>query len=725
METQQVGSEELSMRRFGFLGILIPGLLLTPLWSAEPAVPKTVKKPVTESYHGVNVVDNYRWLENGSDPAVRKWVKDQNQYTRTVLDKYPALKPIRKRLVELVDKAPPHYEQLTYQRKLLFALKDGVLVTRRGTGKMDTEQVVVDPDKVIPDQDATIDYYTPSPDNRLVAVSLSTKGKENGTAYIFEVATGKKQTDQIPRVITAAGGGLTWKGDGSGLFYSRHLSGNKRPQANGPVIRQIFFHKLGTTSETDTYCLGKDFPANAGIGLDTSRDARYVVASVSQGSDNNLALYVLGPTNRWIQVSRFADRITGAEFGPDNSLYLFSLNKAPRGQVLRMSLVKPDLAAATTVVPEGKGVIQGVATAASRLYVLDLLDGSERIRVLDLEGKQLKTVPLKPLSSVKQVVPLEKDEVLFENETYLDPPAWYRYDPATGKTVPTALSEQYPAHFSDTEVVREFAVSRDGTRIPMHILRRKGIKLDSRNPTLLTGYGGFGENELPSFDVTRRIWLEQGGVYAVAHPRGDGEYGEDWHLAARRTRKQTTFDDFTACMRHLVDRKYTNRDRLAISGASNGGLLVGAMVTQQPDRFRAAVANVGAYDMLRLEVHATGAMFTPEFGTVKDPDQFKALYAYSPYQRVTDGKAYPAVFLQAGENDNRVDPAHTWKMAARLQSATSSKTPILLWTSLGAGHESGPGEATLKADEFAFLFFQLGVRYRPVASPAKVASPRR
>jgi prolyl oligopeptidase len=705
------------MKRLGTLAAFFAagGLFGLPLLrSAEPApAPRTAKRPVTDAYHGVKVTEDYRWLESGADPAVRRWVKGQNRHTRAVLDQGPAREAIRKRLLELLSKAHPHYEQLVYQRKLLFALKDGALVTLEGPDRLDTERELVDPEAVLPEQRAKVELYAPSPDNRLVAVLLSTKGNEDGTAYVFEVASRKKRPDRVRRAMSAGGGGLTWKGDGSGFYYTRHLRGKKGPGGKGRDARQIYFHKLGTADDADTYSLGKDFPPNASVGLSTSQDGRHVLAAVSLGSENDAAFYLLGPPNKWVQVSRFADHIIEGTFGLDGCLYLTSQNKAPRGQVLRLPLAEPQLARATLVVPQGKGVLQGVLPTAGRLYVLDLLDGSHRLRAFDRDGKEGKVVPVRPLSSVKQVLPLDKDEVLFQNESFLDPPRWYRYDPATGTSIKTDLSEVSPADFRDAEVVRELATSRDGTRVPMHVVRRKDIKLDGKNPTLLLGYGGFGENELPTFELSRRVWLDHGGVYAVAHPRGDGELGADWHRAGQGVHRQNSFDDFAGCMKHLVERKYTCRDKLALTGASNGGLLVGAMLTQHPDKFRAAVAHVGAYDMLRLELHpTTGHLYVPEFGSVKEPAQFKALYAYSPYHRVKDGTAYPAVLFQTGENDRRVPPAHTWKMAARLQAATSSKRPVLLWTSFGAGHERGDDEANELADELTFLFGQLGVRYR-------------
>jgi prolyl oligopeptidase len=317
------------------------------------------------------------------------------------------------------------------------------------------------------------------------------------------------------------------------------------------------------------------------------------------------------------------------------------------------------------------------------------------------------------MSSVSQFVQLEGDEVLVQNESHLEPPAWLRVDLGTGKSSRTALSSGPDTDFGDCEVLREYAVSKDGTKVPLTILRRKGIKLDGRNPTLLRGYGGYGENEQPQYQASRRIWLEQGGVYAFAHVRGDGEFGADWHNAGRLLKKQNAFDDFAACARHLIERQYTCPEKLAMEGGSNGGLLVAAALTQRPELFRAAVAHVGIYDMLRYERHPNGVYSRTEFGSIRDREQFQALYAYSPYHRIKDATAYPAVFLLTGINDRRVSPSESWKLAARLQEAQTSDRPVLLWTSFKSGHDvAGSEQLAQTVDVFAFLFQELGVKYR-------------
>jgi prolyl oligopeptidase len=309
---------------------------------------------------------------------------------------------------------------------------------------------------------------------------------------------------------------------------------------------------------------------------------------------------------------------------------------------------------------------------------------------------------------------------VFANTSYLAPTGWYEWKPGMTQPKLTAFQMTSPASFNDIEVVREFATSKDGTKIPINILHKKGIKLNGQNPTLLTGYGGYGISLTPGFDATRRIWFDAGGVYAIANLRGGGEYGEAWHRAGNLTNKQNVFDDFIACAQHMIKRKYTNPKKLAVMGGSNGGLLMGAFLTQRPDLAHAVVSRVGIYDMLRVELDPNGAFNTTEFGSVKNAAQFKALYAYSPYLHVTNGVSYPAVFFPCGANDGRVNPAHSRKMTARLQAATSSGLPILLRMAATAGHGMGSSlsvRVAEQADIYAFLFHELGIDTSPWLFP--------
>jgi prolyl oligopeptidase len=366
--------------------------------------------------------------------------------------------------------------------------------------------------------------------------------------------------------------------------------------------------------------------------------------------------------------------------------------------------------------------IDDFAPTASRLYVCDLVGGPSRLRLFDLRGTQLGFLPLPLNTSVRGLVPLGGDGAAFERESFVEPGAWYRFDPTTWKVTATRLRMESPADFSDVEVRREFALSKDGTRIPLNILVRKGTALDGTAPAILYGYGGYGLAERPSFDPARRLWLEQGGVYAIANVRGGGEFGQSWHHAGNMTRKQNVFDDFAACAEYLIERRYTSRSRLAAEGASNGGTLMGATLVQHPELCRAIVSQVGVYDMLRVELTPNGEFNTTEFGTVKDPDQFKALYAYSPYHNVRDGTPYPAVLLMTGDNDPRVDPMHSRKMTARLLAASASDHPILLRTSAHTGHGGGTPLSSRnaeRADAYAFLVTELGVSYRPAADRSR------
>lgn len=350
--------------------------------------------------------------------------------------------------------------------------------------------------------------------------------------------------------------------------------------------------------------------------------------------------------------------------------------------------------------------------------MIDIIGGPSRLRVFDDQGHSLAAPSLPPVSAIDDAVYIGGGDALFYSSTYLDPPAWYSVDAANGKPVRTAISGTSAVKFDDAEVVREFAVSKDGTRVPLTIIRRKGTKLDGTHPVLLNGYGGFGISLKPSFAGSQtRVWLDQGGISATANLRGGGEYGEEWHKEGELIHKQNVFDDFIACAQYLVEQKYTSPSHLAIIGGSNGGLLMGAAFTQRPDLFRAVVSFVGIYDMLRHELDPNGTFNITEYGTVKDPDQFKALYGYSPYHLVRDGTNYPAILFLTGENDHRVNPMQSRKMTARLQAANSSDHPILLRTTASGGHGFGTAldeQIEERTDVCSFLFDQLGIKYTPV-----------
>jgi prolyl oligopeptidase len=696
----------------------------------------TPKKPVTEELHGVKITDNYRWLENGDDPAVKQWSAEQTRHARQVLDQSAALRPLRQRVKELMSHTSPDYLALNWRGGKLFALKSQppknqpFLIMMDSPDNPDSARVILDPNQLNPKGTTAIDFFVPSRDGRLVAVSLSEGGSEEGNVHVYETATGKELADVIPRVNGAtAGGSLAWNADGSGFYYTRYPRGDERPKPDLNFYQQVYFHRLGTPTTEDGYAIGKDFPRIAEISLETSGDGRYLLATVANGDGGEFAHYLMNPQGKWTQITQFSDQVKAITFGPGDTLYLFSQKDAPRGKILRLDVARPELAHAKTIVPESAAAIEGerigsaghganFVPTATRLYVIDQVGGPSRIRVFDHDGRQLQTVPTEAVASIGQALRLGDGQLLFRAETYLQPPAWYRFDPQSGKSVRTALFRTSPVDYQDAEVVREFAVSKDGTKVPMNILMRKGTKRDGRNPTLLTGYGGFNSSQKPAFSSIRRIWLDQGGIWVIANLRGGSEYGEEWHKAGSQMNKQNVFDDFAACARHLIERKYTSPEQLAIEGGSNGGLLVGAALVQHPELFRAVVGHVGIYDMLLHDRHPNGAFNVPEYGTAKDPEQFRSILAYSPYQHVQDGTRYSAIFLLTGEHDGRVDPGNSRKMAARLQEATSSGLPVLLRISTTSGHGFGTGlneRISQQADVFAFLFQQLGMQYRQSA----------
>ena len=716
-----------SAARTRTLALLCGALLMaTPVKAQGPGpLPATPKKPVVDEYHGIKVTDDYRWLENWDDPAVRAWSDEQNQRTRAYLDGLAAREPIRRWLREVADATSVNYFAIRLSRDVFFAMKtqppknQPFLITLKSLDDPASEHLILDPNQLNSKGTTAIDFYVPSLDGRYVAASLSEGGSEEGTVHVYDVASGKETGDVIPRVNKGTGGGgVAWNGDGTGFFYTRYPADGERPKEDLDFYQQIYFHKMGAPVSADTYSIGKEFPRIAEILMRTSDDGRYVLAQVANGDGGEFAHYLMDFTaeraNTWIQVTHFIEKVSQAVFGKDHTLYLLSRNNAPRGKVLRVPLGKPVLANAETVVPQSEAAIEAFAPSETLLYVIDSMGGPSRVRVFDQKGHAKGVVPTLPASAVYGASSPRGDDLIYNNVSYLAPGAWYRYDPATGKATRTALFQTSPVDFSDAEVSREWAVSKDGTKIPMSVIRRKGIKLDGTTPTLLTGYGGYNISLAPYFDAALRLWLDRRGVSAVANLRGGGEYGEEWHQAGNLTKKQNVFDDFAACAKHLIDAGYTKPVNLAIIGGSNGGLLMGAALVQHPEMYRAVVSYVGIYDMLRSEAITANAVFNiTEYGTVKDPAQFKALYAYSPYQHVVDGTAYPGVLFLTGANDPRVNPANSRKMTARLQAASSSKAPMLLRTSSTTGHgiDSGLDEQVEEgADVWAFLFDQLGLR---------------
>jgi prolyl oligopeptidase len=698
---------------------------------------------VVDSHWGTDVTDDYRWLEDWNDPQVRAWSEAQNAWARRHLDALPGVTALREEVTRLRSIAIPRHFGLAAAGRSLFALvfeppkQQSWLVVMASEDDPAAARVLVDPNRLDPSGGTSIDWFVPSPDSSRVAVSLSEGGSERGNARVFEAATGREVGETVPRVnYGTALGSLAWDADGSGFYYTRYPREGERPAADMDFYVQVYYHRIGTKTAEDRYEIGRDFPRIAEFDLDRSPDGAWILANVQNGDGGEFVQYLRGADGRWTQLTQYSDKVIDAVFGHDGSLYLLSRAGAPRGKVLRLALPAggaPSLERAKPLIPEGDGVIRGgfggpdgLVPTPERLFVIEGVGGPDRVRIFDLAGRESGALPVPPVSSVSQVVALPgrgHDAVLFRAASYLEPAAWYRWEakPGGATATKTGLARPWPVDFGDAEVVREFAVSRDGTRVPINVIRRKGTKLDGDNPTLLTGYGGYGISQVPSFDPGLRVWLDRGGVWAEANLRGGGEFGEDWHRAGALTHKQNVFDDFLACARHLIKSGYTSPQRLAIEGGSNGGLLMGAALTQAPELFRAVVSHVGIYDMLRVELSPNGAFNVPEFGTVKDEAQFRALHAYSPYHRVKDGTAYPAVLMLTGANDPRVDPMQSRKMTARLQAANPQGRPVLLRTSGSTGHGGGTPLAEAIAQEvdvWAFLCSELGVAAPATTRPA-------
>ncbi len=711
--------------RAGALGLMFFSLAAS---AVDPGAPSAPVQAVVDSYHGMQVADPYRWLENPQDPQVQSWIAAEDARTRHYLDGLAERRPIYDQLYRQIAATSSSYSNLQAAGSGIFALftqppKQQPMIAVL-TPALDTRNphIVVDPNALDPNGTTSIDWFVPSPNGRLVAVSMSQNGSEDGTLHVFDAATGAEVGARIARVQYPTGGGsLAWRADSTGFWYTRY-PGAERPAEEQHFFQQIFFHRLGEDPAKDVYVAGKNFPKVAEIQLDNRFDPQQVVASVANGDGGEFAYYLISPDSRVRKVAEFADRIVAATAGPDHALYLVSHKDAPRGKLLRLPAGVSDLKRAEVIVPESDAVIQGggefgghpVVITKHALYVRELVGGPSRVAVFDHSGKSKGLLPLPAVASVAEIEPLADGTLLYSIETYLRPPYYSRFDEATAHVQETPLAETSPADFSDAEVLREFARSRDGTSIPLNIIRRKGAPLNGATPLLLSAYGGYGISLVPRFvGPSKRLWLDGGGIFVIANLRGGEEFGETWHSQGALTHKQNVFDDFIASAQYLIEHRYTSPEHLAILGGSNGGLLMGAAFTQHPELFRAVVSSVGIYDMLRVELDPNGLFNTTEFGSTQDPEQLAALYAYSPYHHVIDGRAYPAIFMYTGATDGRVNPAHSRKMIARLQAATSSGKPVYLSVSSHAGHGIGSAlsiRVEQMADAYSFLFDQLGMQ---------------
>jgi prolyl oligopeptidase len=694
---------------------------------SQTKLPKTPVREVTDDYFGTKVTDPYRWLENISNAEVVSWMKQQNDYTRETLDKIPGRSPLLERIKSL-DNAGAVVTDLQVWGGHYFYFKTEPGSDNRKLYVRDKlsspERLLVDPEKITAadGKHFSIDYFQPSLEGKYVGYGISPGGSEDSVLHIIDTATGKALPDVIDR---AQFGQPVWLPDGKSFFVTRtqKLGPQDPPTAKYQKLR-TYRHMLGNDPEKDPQVFGYDFSPNVkvteddfGVVVYSPAAPKYVIGLVIHGVKNEKDFYVAPfsdastASTTWTKVADDSADITNFDVHGDH-LYLLSHKDASRFKVLRTSLAKPDLATAATVVPASERVIVNIASAADGLYIQDLDGGIGKLRRLTYSTGKVQDVPL-PFEGAIQF--------LFANSTqpgaWLDltgwthSPLWYVLDAKSGKLEDTHIVPPSPVDFSGIVSEEVKARSADGTMVPLSIVHRRDLKMDGSNPTWLEGYGSYGFTLDPTFRPTMLAFLERGGIFAVAHVRGGGEYGEDWHNAGRKLTKQHTIDDFIACAQYLVENKYTSPAKLAGEGTSAGGITIGGAITQRPDLFAAALDRVGDSDSLRSELMESGPANIPEFGTVKDADGFKGLFAMDAYQHVKPDTAYPAVLLTTGVNDPRVAPWQAAKMAARLQASSNSGRPVLLRVDYDAGHGFGSTKTQRDielADELSFLLWQFG-----------------
>ena len=699
--------------------------------AAEPdhATGHAVEAPVAriedvkDTYHGVEVADPYRWLENWDDAEAKSWSEGQNKLARAFIDGIEGRQALRDDFAALMGAEVVSHYPVIHAGGKIFAARNqppkpqGFLVELTAMDAAAEHRVIFDPtaDK---DDLVHMDWFVPSPDGKLVAISISRAGTESGDIRVLNTETLDQVDATIPRVNGGtAGGALAWAPDSSGFWYTRYPRDGERDDADMDFFTQAWFHTIG--SEEDRYEIGKDFPRINEIDFEVHPSGLLLVTT-QLGDGGQFSHHLRTPDGTFHELSVYGDKNVMVTFSEDGKgLYVVSFKDAPRGKIMTVPTKDKSLAKAKLLIEQGEDTVvasfwspPSIREIRGKLLVRYQTGGPSTIRAFDVEGAPLKGPKVLDISAVGDMTLTADGKVLFSNGSYTTPYGWFTYDPSSGETVAVPLNEKHPADLSNAEVRREFATSKDGTKIPVNILLPKGTALDGTNPVILNGYGGYGVSLSPRFRSTNKALLDRGVILAVANIRGGGEYGETWHEQGYLTAKQNVFDDFYAAIQYLSEAKYTSPERTAIVGGSNGGLLMGATFVQHPEAIAAVVSSVGIYDMLRVELSSNGAFNVTEFGTVKDEAQFKALRAYSPYHNVKDGTKYPPVLFTTGANDPRVDPMQSRKMTARLQAAKAGDNPILLRTNANAGHGSGTPlneRIELTTDQNAFLLHHLGV----------------
>jgi prolyl oligopeptidase len=669
---------------------------------AVKSPPHTRTVEVVETIHGVTIADPYRWLEDQNSPETRAWIEEQNRYTESLLNQLPWREQIRKRLEQLlrIDTIgiPIARGGRYFFMKRRADQNQAAIYMREGpTGK---DQLLVDPNAMSPDQTVSVNIVAISDDGKLLAYGTRQGGEDEITITFMDVDSRKPLQDRMPRGRYF---GIAIKPDKSGFYYSRF----------GPQGSRVYYHAMGSDPAKDQEIFGGGYGPGQIISASLSEDGRYLVISVSHGaSGDRVEIYVQDLSAKGPITPITGDLKAGFSGGiVGNILYLRTNWQAPNWRIVAVKLDDPAPERWRTLVPESSSVISGFSLAGGKIFVNYVENVSSRIKVFDPSGKYIRDIALPQLGSASGIIGRWKeDEAFYSFNSFAQPPTIYRYQISNNKQEVWARIN-IPIEPDEIQVKQIWYESKDGTRVPMFIVHRKGLKLDGQRPTLLTGYGGFNISLLPTFSARAALWVESGGVFAQPNLRGGGEFGEKWHRDGMLDKKQNVFDDFIAAAQWLIKNGYTNPSKLAISGGSNGGLLVGAAMTQRPELFQAVVCSYPLLDMVRYHKFLVARFWVPEYGSSEDPKQFQYIYRYSPYHNVKKGVKYPAVLFITGDADTRVDPLHARKMTALMQAWTGSDRPILLHYDTKAGHSGGlPVSKQIEdlTDELSFLFWQLG-----------------
>lgn len=712
------------MKKFLFAAALIAGCSTAPApetvavpapapaGSAAYSYPVAPRGDTVDVYHGTRVADPFRVLEDASDPATIAWVEAQNRLTREYMDSKPVRDEIKARLTQLIDYArmgTPSKEANRYFYSRNSGLQNQSVIYMR-EGLNGAEQLVIDPNKLSADGTLALSGYSVSDDGKLFAYALSQSGSDYRKIYIRNLETGENYPETLEWLKFTT---PVWTPDSKGFYYNRLPVPGSVPPGDEHYFPKLYYHRLGTPQSEDVYVYDNPAIREITFGSQVSDDGRWLIVTQSKGTapeSEVLARDLTKKSTEWkklytgFDASYYPDEVVGDE------LLIFTDKDAPRGKIIAKNLVTH---AERTIVPESSDVLSWFSTANGKLVTHYLKNASSSLRVFDLRGSMLREVQLPGIGSIAGFSSKPRDpEVFFGFQSYVYPPAIFRYDVDTNE-----LSEFHRASVSvdplQYETKQVWFPSKDGTRVSMFISHKKGLKLDGTNPTMLYGYGGFNSNLTPNFSAFNYVFMERGGVYAVANLRGGSEYGEEWHRAGMLDRKQNVFDDFIAAAEALIREGYTKPSKLAIRGGSNGGLLTAVVENQRPDLFGAVITQVPVADMLRYHLFTVGRFWIPEYGSSENPDQFRYLYAYSPLHNVKKGTKYPATLITTADTDDRVAPGHAKKLAATMQEAQGGTEPILIRIETKAGHGAGKPvskQIDEQADMWTFVFHELGVQ---------------